>query len=182
MNKVEMANFDYYEFQRGLVIEKIQEEINFYNQCEFSGVPPINQYLIYLKGRIGTDKHFPTVVSHYDGLGNKCEIKKMNLDEYVKDMDIMTFRRPWNKLKEFHKIMKFREFVDHLEFKKNLDSEKIEKNKEYLKEELCNGLKTKRFNKNKSEVTYDQEQMQIISISSLEYHKKTGLYRIDWDN
>ena len=104
------------------------------------------------------------------------------MDEYAKDMDIFVFKKPWNKLREFHKIMKIKQFVDALEFGHKAKEKDITKNKAYIIEEICAGLKNKKFCKNKSEVVYDQEEMKIMSISSVDYNKKTGLYEIDWDS
>lgn len=97
-------------------------------------------------------------------------------------MNITTFDRPWNKLKEIHKIMKINEFVDNLEYKpKKISAEKITKNKQYLKDEIIDGLKTKKFLKNKSVIEYDQHKMSIISIDSIIYNKKTHKYEVDWE-
>lgn len=176
-----MSNFDYYNFQIKTVTDKINKEISFYESHEYAKVHPIREYLMYLKSRLGIDKIELTSVMHYDGSGNKCEIRKMNLDEYTKDMDIMVFKKPWAKLREFHKIMKIKEFIDGLTFGKKTATKDIVKNKAYLKEEICSGLKNKKFGKNKCEVFYDQEKMAITSISCLDINKKIGLYEIDWD-
>lgn len=177
-----MSNFDYYNFQINTVVEKINEEIEFYEKCEFVSCYPISSYLEYLKKRIGLNNtQEPVAIMHYDNSGNKREIKKMNLDEYGKDMDMYVFKRQWNKLREYHKIMKIREYIDGLEYGKKAKEKHIAKNNKYLKDEICAGLRTKKFGKNKSEIVYDKEQMCIRSISSVYYNKKTGLYEIDWD-
>lgn len=176
-----MSNFDYYTFRIKNVTDKINEEISFYQSSEYANVHPLNTYLIYLKGRVGLNKQQETTLTQYDGSGNKREIKKMNLDEYAKDMDMMVFSKPWNKLREFHKIMKIKEFVDGLEFGRSASSKKIAENKEYLKEKIIAGLRGKKFGKNKAEIVYDVKELIITSISCLEYNKKTGLYAIDWD-
>lgn len=176
-----MEIFEYYTFQQKLAIEKISEEIEFYENCEFSAAPFITDYVIYLKSRIGNTKYNSQVTCSIDKFGNKREIKKMNLDEYTKDMDMVTFDRPWNKLKELHKIMKINEFVDNLEYKSaKISPEKIAKNKQYLKTELIDGLKTKKFLKNKSVIEYDQHKICIVSITSVFYNKKNSKYEIDW--
>lgn len=176
-----MALFEYYTFQTNLAIDKISEEIEFYENCEFNTAPFITDYVIYLKSRIGNSKHNAQVSCSVDKFGNKCEIKKMNLDEYTKDMDIITFDRPWNKLKELHKIMKINEFVEKLDYKTaNISPERIAKNKQYIKAELIDGLKTKKFLKNKSVIEYDQHKMCIISITSVFYNKKKYKYEVDW--
>jgi hypothetical protein len=177
-----MSNFDYYSFRIRAVTDKINEEIAFYENCDYFNVYPIKDYLVYLKSRIGTDKAEMTTMTHYDNSGNKREIKKLNMDEYTKDLDVFVFKKPWNKLREFHKIMKIKEYVDNLAYNIKTKQKNILKNKEYLKEEICMGIKNKKFGKNKSEIIYDQEKMTIMSISSLDYNKKTGLYVIDWDS
>lgn len=176
-----MANFDYYNYRIKNVTEKISEEIVFYQGCPYAKTYQLDQYLTYLKSRIGTDRIEMPTMTHYDNLGNKQEIKKMNLDEYVKNIDISTFSRPWNKLKEIHKCMKIKEFIDSLEYNKKVRASKITKNRAYLKEEICAGLKTKKFGKHKTIVDYDQENMNILSISCIDYDKKTHLYSVDWD-
>jgi hypothetical protein len=177
-----MTNFDYYKFRIENVTKKINEEIAFYeNDSRFKDLP-IALYLTYLKSRVGMDKIEYPSITHYDTSGHKHEIKKMNIDEYVKDMDINTFSRPWMKLREIHRIMKIKEFVDTLEYHKKTKESKIMKNRDYLKNELCLGLKSKKFGKKKSVIDYHQESMLIVSISCIDYNKKTLLYEIDWDN
>lgn len=178
---IEMNNFDYYNFRIKFVTEKINGEITFYEKCEYGKIYPVKDYLSYLKGRLGKDKYEMSTMTHYDGAGNKCEIKKMILDEYTKDMDIFVYKRPWNKLREFHKNMKIKEFINDLKYDKKTKPKDVSKNREYLIKEICFGLKNKKFGKNKSEIIYDQEKMKIISISCLEFNKKIGLYEIDWD-
>lgn len=177
-----MTNFDYYSYRINSVTEKINEELDFYENSEYSKTEPINEYITYLRGRITLSKPASAPITHYDRSGNKCELSKMNMDEYVKDMDILVFRKPWNKLKEFHKIMKIKEFVDNLTYGKKAKQSSIDKNKEFLKKEICGGLKTKKFCKNKSEIVYDEINMIITSISSVDFNKKTGLYDLDWDS
>lgn len=163
-----MNNFDYYNFQIKYVTEKINKEIDFYQKSEFNDVYPFDEYLIYLKNRLGIDKE-----EKYNYNYGKAEFQKMNLDEYSKDMDILVFQKPWNKLREFHKIMKIKEYIDNLVIKKQ--------NKKYLKDELEKGLKEKRFTKNKSSVIYDSENMIIEEISCMIYNKKSKTYTIDWN-
>ena len=175
------VNFDYYNFRIKHASEEIKEEIDFFENHYYSWVPPLSEYVIYLMGRISTNKPVISHINHYDKAGNKCEIQKMNRDEYLKDIDIITYRRPWNKLKDVHKLTKIKEFVDELEYKKKIKSIEITKNREFLAKEIYNGLKNKKFGKNKSQIDYDQENRTITSISCIEYNKKTGVYDIDWD-
>jgi len=176
-----MSLFDYYTFQTNLAIDKINEEIQFYENCEYNRIPLITDHVAYLKGRIGVNKYNSQTVCSIDKSGNKCEIKKMNLDEYTKDMNIITFDRPWAKLKEIHKIMKINEFIDGLKYEpKKISTELIEKNKQHIKNEIIDGLRTKKFLKNKSVIEYDRQRLCITSITSLVYNKKKYKYDIDW--
>ncbi len=176
-----MSNFNYYDYRIKMVTDKINEEINFYENCDYHDVSFITNYLTYLKNRIGTNKIETTTMTHYDNLGNRQEIKKMNMNEYNKDIENIMFNKPWNKLREFHKIMKIKEYVNNLEYSKKVKEKDMIKNKKYLIDEICSGLKNKKFGKNKSEVLYDQKNMSILSISSVDYNKKTNLYELDWD-
>lgn len=176
------SNFDYYNFRIKYVSEGIKEEINFFQNHEYSWIPPIRDYLIYLNGRINTDRPVIDHVNHYDKAGNRCEIKKMNRDEYLKDIDIITYTKPWNKLKDVHKITKIKEFISELEYEEKIKSSEITKNREYLIKSICEGLKNKKFGKNKSLIDYDQKNMIILSISCIEYNSKKGIYDIDWDD
>jgi hypothetical protein len=175
-----MTNFDYYNFRINMVTEKINEEIKFYLECEYHDTIPIQKYITYLKDRLGMNRQENIPITCYDKSGNKYEMKKMNLDEYTKDMDIYVFKKPWNKLREFHKKMKIKEYIDNLEYHANTDIEQVKKNRQYLINALIGGLKTKRFIKNKDEILYDSEQMKIISVSCLIISKKTKLYHIMW--
>lgn len=173
--------FDYYAFRIDNVREKINDEIAFYEECEFVKYLPISQYLTYLKGRITSDKMIPNKMMHYDKSGNKCEIKKMNIDEYGKFLNELNFKKPWKKLKEFHKIMKIKEYVDNLEYRKGTKQAKIDTNRDFIKKELIDGIKSKKFVKDKCEVIYDQENMMIMNIDCVMFNKKSGVYEIDWD-
>lgn len=172
--------FEYYTYQQNLAIEKINEEIKFYENNEYGTLTFVRDHVAYLETRIGTGRSRFTNSYKIDKNGNRSEIKKMNMDEYSKDMHIMTYGRPWNKLKEIHKIMKINEFVDALEYKKT-DIKKINRNKKYIKEEIIEGIKTKKFIKNKNTIEYDKDQMIIISIDCIDYNKKKGIYKIEWE-
>ena len=132
-------------------------------------------------GRISTNRPVTSHVKHYDKAGNSCEIKKMNRDEYLKDIDILTYTKPWNKLKDVHKMSKIKEFINKLEYGKKVKTNEIIQNKEHLIKTIYEGLKNKQFGKNKNQIEYDQENMSITSISCIDYNQKKGTYDIDWD-
>lgn len=176
-----MADFDYYTYQINSVSQGINEEIDFFENTLYAETTPIAKYIAYLKKRITPDKYLAAQITHYDKLGNRQEIKRMNLNDYAKDMDELMFKRPWNKMREFHKQMKIKEFIDELKYNKKVSETNINKNRNELKEEIIDGLKNKKFGKNKSEVVYDPDTKNIISISCLYLNKKKGIWEIDWD-
>ena len=172
-------NFDYYGFQINKVTRNINAESEFYNEYKYSECVIIKEYLEYLSTRIN-GKPPTNKGSKFVPYNTGCE--KMVLDEYCKDLDTITFKRPWTKLKEFHKIMKIKEYVSQLPFKKKIKNKLIEKNRNYLVNEISDGLRNKKFGKNKSEIMYDTVIMQIKSISCISFNKKKGIYEVDWDD
>jgi hypothetical protein len=171
-------NFDYYAFQIAKVTKDINKEIKFIKESKCLEYIPIKEYYDYLLVRINGKQPTNKLAQYYNyDIG--CE--RMVLDEYCKDLDVLTFKRPWTKLKEFHKIMKIKEYVNQLTFGKDTKEKTIIKNKEYLILEISDGLKNKKFGKNKSDITYDSNKMTIESISCMNYNKKKGIYKIEWD-
>ena len=53
-------------------------------------------------------------------------------------------------------------------------------NNQKIVDEITVGLQTKKFAKNKHEIVYDIELMEITSIDCLEYDKKEGLWMVEW--
>ena len=171
-------DFDYYCFQINKVTQNINSEINFFKNYQYADCLLIKDYYDYLLTRINGKQANPKTAKFVQ-YNTGCE--KMVLDEYCKDLDIMTFKRPWAKLKEFHKIMKIKEYIAQLPFKKKIKNKLIEENRNYLIDEISGGLRNKKFGKNKSEITYNLETMQIDGISCIGYNKKKGIYEVDWD-
>lgn len=177
-----MEGFNYYKFQIEMVRDKLNTEIDFFTSSEFHNEIVVQERIAYLQNRLGSDKPDRKIMSSVDRSGNMREIKKMDLDEYAHDMNILVFDMPWNKLKEVHRIMKIDEYVNNLNYpKKKISEETVAENKLFIKTEIVQGLKDKRFAKNKSVIDYDQKKMQIDSISSVTYNAKHGIYEIDWD-
>lgn len=170
------TTFDYYAFREVRIRSKINEELNLYEQGDFADLkdlPPLNQYISYLKTRIGTNTK-----NKYKN--NARPHEHLSMIEYGKDLDILVYQRPWNKLKNIHKIAKIKEYINNMEYDKGTP-EQIEKNKTDLIEQLSEGLTSKRFVKGKSVIEYDQGEMIITEISCVSLGKK-GLYEIDWDD
>uniref|UniRef100_A0A6C0LS21 Uncharacterized protein n=1 Tax=viral metagenome TaxID=1070528 RepID=A0A6C0LS21_9ZZZZ len=177
-----MFGFDYYKFQQKITINKIHEELTFYEKSEYKDYPEIREYITYLRSRIGLDKqqiNIPIITGDING--NEFEVKHMNIDEYNKDMDKISFERPWIKLKPFHKIMKIKEFVNSLTYSNKISNDKMKDNREYISSTLIEGLSNKKFRKGASIITYNENLMKIMEISCVSCNKK-GLYEIDWND
>jgi hypothetical protein len=170
--------FNYQKFREDKLVGKVTNEIKFYSESEYGTIYPVKDYIDYLKERIGVG---PVTTKFYTNYytQNTTTFKTMEMDEYQKDMEIDTFRRPWKKLREIHKISKINEYVNNLPYNsKNMPA--IETNKQYLIEKLSDGLKNKCFTKDKSSIVYDENEMCIKSISCVK-KSKHGLYDVDWD-
>jgi hypothetical protein len=179
-------NFDYYDFQKSNLIKCINDEINLYVVSGFANTPIIKEYVEYLQTRLHGKYYIQNLQSQLENPAAKKmyipKREKMVIEEHCKDLDQMTFKKPWHRLKEFHKIMKIKEFINELTYKKNTDPGLIERNKATLIEALIEGLHTKRYGKGKTEVKYNIDNMKIESISCLSFNKKDKFYEIDWDD
>ena len=164
-----------------MVTENVNDEILFYESCELSKLDTIVRYVNYLKTRIGLNVVTTKNTTHYDKKGNKCELQKIDIDEYTKNLDSIIYHSPWKKLKNFHKITKINEYIDSLAYNKNIDPKIINKNKENIKNELAKGMESKKFLKNKNEIIYDEKNAIIKSIDCLVYDNKSKLYYIEWE-
>lgn len=176
---MEQPAFNYDEFRRSMVRQKVEEQIQFYERLP-KDAPFVESYLEYLRNRLGgTFKVVPDrPLFSYDRRGNRFEITKFDQEEFNKDMEKVTYGIPWAKMKEYHKINKIKEFVNNLEYKKNQKG--VDTNKKKIATELIKGLENKKFQSGGSIIEYDKTQMKIISISCCR-KLKNGLYEIDWD-
>lgn len=175
-----MKNFDYFAFRIESAKKKVSEEIQFYDNCEYIKCQLFQEYTTYLKNRIGMNR-IDITTYRYDNFGNKQELKKLDMQQYGKELDEYMYNKPWNKFRKVHKEIKIKQFVSELQYKHQTNQNKIKQNRKMILAEILNGLVTKRFTKGKSEIVYDREKLKIESISSLVYNKKTKLYEIDWD-
>ena len=174
-----MTAFSYYDYRLASARAAIFREIKFYHGCEWAATLPIQEYLTYLHGRVDkTHQNIaPTLI---DGMGNRLEIEKFDINKKSKEFDIQVFKKPWNKMREIHKIIKIREFVSNLKYRSTTDPELIERNRKRLIRKLILGIKEKRFSKKGCEIIYDIENMMIESVSCVWYDRNRCIYRIEW--
>lgn len=176
-----MDNYSYYDFRIRKITETVNEELAFYESCNYVSLPFIAQYITYLKSRIGINQE-PVVKKYFyhNYISNIQPVKKLDMNEHGKDMDILVFKKPWNKLHNIHKYLKIKEYVDNLIFLPTTNKEDIESNRKYIQESILTGLREKKFKKGKDEITYNEQEMKISDINVISFNDKTGLYEIEW--
>jgi hypothetical protein len=133
--------------------KKIKEEISFYRTSPYAALPPLKEYLEYLEERIRGSEYFHP---------------KMNIEEYARELDILVFQKSWAKLKDYHKMMKIKEYLT------SLNPPPSSKILEILLKKFSILVHNKKFNHNAIE--YDSHKMCIVKIKCLKYIN--GKYRI----
>ena len=170
-------NFNY-EYRVEVITENINKEIDFYKNCEYKDYPIVAEYITYLENRLfGNQK--VTARSKYNNMTSRYE--KMDINEYAKDLYVMTYKKPWRKLKDFHKIMKVKDYVNTLEYPDSISADDIYSNREKIIQEITEGINNKKFIKNKNGIIYDEANMKIESIGCLYFNKKKKIYYIEWE-
>lgn len=108
------------------------------------------------------------ITDHINKL-NGSDIKKNEIISLEKPSDDENlYKKSWSKLNTIHKIIKIKDFVNFIKFDNESDREK-------LKEELVNLIKTKILTK-KDKINYDEVNGKIISIKNLQYKEGTYFY------
>jgi len=165
-----MIPIDYYDYQKKNISDRIKKEMDLLKKSPHMAYSALHKaYYSYLKLRI-----------NYETSGN-VKMKNITKLEELKpsiqgDIQKTLYDKPWHRLKETHKLIKFREFVEKLEYKKpNL------KNKAKVLKELLYGLKEKRYGQSKVQVEYDQDKMEIVSVQCLSYSKKRNMWIVTWE-
>jgi len=160
---------DYYDYQKKTISDGIRKEIERIQKSENFKMSMIHQaYLQYITSRISHD------VSTNIKMKNITKLEDLKRgDDYQKTM----YNKPWHRLKETHKKIKFREFVAKLKYK----GEPNIKNREKVLKDLLQGLDEKKFGQNKVQVKYDPEKMKIIDVQCLGHDKKKDVYAVLWD-
>lgn len=175
-----MTAFDYYDFRRTRIADKIEHEKNIITEEIGSVLQPDDEYIMYLTNRIGTEPvDAPKTMTIINKFNAVEQIEKLDMNEHNKDMDRISYQKPWVKLRDFHKIIKIKEFVANLEYPKKISEPEKEKNRQKILEQLLLGLKEKKIGKNKSEITYNETEMRIEDIDCLTM--QNNKYYIDWD-
>ena len=108
------------------------------------------------------------ITDHINKL-NGSDIKKNEIISLEKPSDDENlYKKSWSKLNAIHKIIKIKDFVNFIKFDNESDRDK-------LKEELVNLIKTKILTK-KDKINYDEFNGKIISIKNLQYKEGNYFY------
>lgn len=174
-----MTSYDYYELRKNKIADRINyEKICITTQCS-DIIDETDNYIAYLINRIGPDAYeAPKTMTIINRFNVREQIEKLDMAEHTKDLDRLSYQKPWVKLRDFHKVIKIKEFVAKLEYPGKLSESAIKKNREEILQKLLDGLKEKKIGKNKSEITYNEEEMQIEDIECLTMQKNK--YYVDW--
>ena len=131
----------------------------------------------YYKAIISTLKKqnddYMWVEDHINSLENdNIESSDTVTIEEVPQVDINEdhYKKPWTKLNIIHKILKMKEYISSLKNTSN-------KNKEELKEQLCQLIKDKTLTK-KEKINYDMVNCKIISLLDLQYKNDKYVYLV----
>ena len=113
------------------------------------------------------------IVSKYDDsikiTDSKYKEKNKTLNDELDDISNLIFKKAWNRLPNYHKIIKINEYITGLIKDKKIMKEVINKLTELVNSKKLNSLK---------HVNYDSTKCTIISISVLKYDPKTNEYEI----
>jgi hypothetical protein len=160
---------DYYDYQKKTISDGIRKEIDRLQKSEYFKMSEMHQaYVQYITSRINHDPSTNIKMKN---------ITKLEDLKHTDNFETTMYNKPWHRLKETHKKIKFREFVAKLKYK----NEGKEKNKEKVLKDLLQGLDEKKFGQNKVRVEYDAEKMKIIDVQCLGHDKKKDIYVVSWD-
>lgn len=163
---------DYYEYQKKTISERINKEVKaLINSPNFNYSLLHHAYVSYLISRINSEKSGNIKIKNI----TKLEDLKTGSS---KDMEKTIYQKPWHRLRDTHKRIKFSEFVEKLKYKNPDD---CAKNKQDVLKDLLFGLKEKKYGQSKVQVTYDQEKMEITDVQCLSYDKKKDIYIVTWE-
>jgi len=186
----EKYNFDCNAFYNEWIQGSINYELNFlkksikkrlWNNDYFKG--RINELQVELNHRnakpILKDNK---IVYQLDTSGKKPKIMEVQTNEFENYETELVYQKPWQRLKDFHRLVKIKEFVDELEYPDDADESKVASNKKRILAKLDDAMKDKKFNnaRKNSQIVYDPKQMKITAITCLEFDKKKKKYRIEF--
>ena len=108
-------------------------------------------------------------------MNNKVCVRKETLtekkDNMFKEISKNTYKKPWNKLIAFHKIVKIREFIKEHYGEGEMQNEIITMLSKHIDDGKIN---TKKF------VVYDPNAEKILSLSCLEVNLEKDTYKINF--
>jgi len=108
-------------------------------------------------------------------LNNKVCVRKVTMAEQksnmFKEIEQYTYKKQWNKLLPFHKIVKLKEFIKEKYGEGTMQDEIIVKMSQYINDGKIN---TKKF------VVYDPNAEKILSMSCLDVDITNNTYKINF--
>jgi hypothetical protein len=105
---------------------------------------------------------------------NNIKVNTAELNEYL---DTYVYQKPWGRLKNVHKNIKIKEYVNSLKYPDDLDENKINENKLHLNKKLSEFIENKDY-KQKDYIKYDEDNGKILDISCVIFSKSKKVYKI----
>ena len=178
-------NYDYYKLRIQRVSKSVSREVEFFSNTPYADVGIIGEYLAIQKSRLTNDRA-DKKNNKYESSYVRPNIVELDPKTYVNELELHAFNKEWTKLRPFHRTMKIKEYVKELEYNKSkrspkVSQRKIDSNRKHIQHAILQGLKEKKFGKNKCQLNYNPEKMKIESIECVFFDKNTGLYEVDWD-
>lgn len=123
------------------------------------------------------------IVYQLDMSGKRPKVNEVKTNEFEVYENELQFKKPWQRLKDFHRLAKIKEYVDQLEYHESVKKSRIDRNRKKIMNRLEEAMKDKKFNnaRKNSQIVYDQNEMKIKIITCVEYDKKKKKYVIDFD-
>jgi len=178
-----MEEFDIYDFHQNFTQQYLQKEISFFekstfpNQLLWDHLEKLNNRRI--KNVTANDSADTNNMALFlDTSTKRFQLKKIDVNDYNNYMDEYVYKKAWSRLREFHRIVKLREFVDALEYDSTVPADKVAKNRTTVIETLIQCLKNKDLSKKKNQVIYDIDQTKITEIGCVALNTKSKLYEV----
>ena len=145
IEKIKETNFNA-KIKNEIIFLKENDNLNLFNNSQHEN---INDRILILEKILSESEN--TFIKKEDNIQQKKDNLFTEIDKY-------TYKKQWNKLPSFHKIVKIKEFIRNTYGEGNIQSELITKLSDYTNEGKIN---TKKY------VIYDPNLEKILSIPVL---------------
>ncbi len=144
-------------------LEAVEEDSNSDENSSVEGEDHTN----WLRERI---KNLEDIIAMVDkGEENSNKLKKNKLEVDFDEINNYVYRKTWNRLPNFHKVVKIKEYIKELVNDEKTQNEIVKLLSKYVEEKKIN---TKKF------VDYDSKDCKIVELKFFNYNEEDGTYEI----